>query len=111
MREKRRFDAREQLRAAYEMLAAMGAEVAERARRELLATGETVETAKEAHSWGGADRTARLGRVYQPGNQHPAVHQAAPGRMAPAQGVRKARHQLSQGTPAGTALAEVAVPA
>ena len=47
MREKRRVDAREQLRAAYEMLAAMGAEVAERARRELLATGETVETAKE----------------------------------------------------------------
>ena len=42
-RENRRVDAREQLRAAHEMFASMGAEAfAERARRELLATGETV---------------------------------------------------------------------
>jgi DNA-binding CsgD family transcriptional regulator len=42
-REGRRVDAREQLRAAHDMLAAMGIEAfAERARRELLATGETV---------------------------------------------------------------------
>ena len=42
-RENRRVDAREQLRAAHEMLADMGMEAfAERARRELLATGETV---------------------------------------------------------------------
>lgn len=42
-RENRRLDAREQLRAAHEMFASMGAEAfAERARRELLATGETV---------------------------------------------------------------------
>jgi DNA-binding CsgD family transcriptional regulator len=41
-RERRRVDAREQLRAAHEMLATMGVEAfAERARRELLATGET----------------------------------------------------------------------
>ncbi|HEX8104502.1 MAG TPA: AAA family ATPase [Solirubrobacteraceae bacterium] len=41
-REGRRIDAREQLRAAHEALAAMGAEAfAERARRELQATGET----------------------------------------------------------------------
>ena len=39
----RRMDARTQLRTAYQMLAAMGAEAfAERARRELLAAGETV---------------------------------------------------------------------
>jgi ATP/maltotriose-dependent transcriptional regulator MalT len=42
-RERRRVDAREQLRTAHEMLATMGVEAfAERARRELLATGETV---------------------------------------------------------------------
>jgi ATP/maltotriose-dependent transcriptional regulator MalT len=42
-RQNRRVDAREQLRAAYQMLDAAGAEgFAERARRELLATGETV---------------------------------------------------------------------
>jgi DNA-binding CsgD family transcriptional regulator len=42
-RENRRADAREQLREAYELLSAMGmAGFAERARRELLATGETV---------------------------------------------------------------------
>ena len=42
-RENRRHDAREQLRTAYEMLHRFGAEAfAERARRELLATGESV---------------------------------------------------------------------
>jgi ATP/maltotriose-dependent transcriptional regulator MalT len=42
-RERRRVDAREQLRTAHEMLTTMGIEAfAERAQRELLATGETV---------------------------------------------------------------------
>ena len=42
-RENRRIDAREQLHRAHQMLSAMGADgFAERARRELLATGETV---------------------------------------------------------------------
>ena len=41
-RQRRRLDAREQLRRAHEMLSDMGAEAfAERAARELLATGET----------------------------------------------------------------------
>ena len=59
-RQGRRVDARAQLRAAYEALSAMGVEAfADRARRELLATGETVRkravetyqdlTAQEAH--------------------------------------------------------------
>jgi DNA-binding CsgD family transcriptional regulator len=44
-REQRRIDAREHLRAAHEMFDSMGAEAfAERARRELRATGETVRT-------------------------------------------------------------------
>ena len=69
-RENRRTDARVQLRTAHESLAAMGAEAfAERARRELLATGETVHkrtvqapdtlTAQEAH----IARLARDGRT------------------------------------------------
>jgi DNA-binding NarL/FixJ family response regulator len=42
-REHRRVDARTQLRSAYEMFSSMGAEAfADRASRELLATGETV---------------------------------------------------------------------
>jgi DNA-binding CsgD family transcriptional regulator len=68
-RENRRVDAREQLRAAHEMLDAMGmAAFAERARRELLAAGETVRkrtvetvstlTAQEAY----IARLARDGR-------------------------------------------------
>ena len=63
-REHRRVDAREQLRTAHEMLADMGMEAfAERARRELLATGETVrkrtvETLDELTAAGGADRAA-----------------------------------------------------
>jgi DNA-binding CsgD family transcriptional regulator len=48
-REGRRVDAREQLRAAHQMLTAMGVEgFAERARRELAATGETVPKQHDA---------------------------------------------------------------
>jgi DNA-binding NarL/FixJ family response regulator len=44
-RQKRRPDAREQLRTAHEMLTALGVEAfAQRAARELLATGETART-------------------------------------------------------------------
>jgi DNA-binding CsgD family transcriptional regulator len=47
-REKRRFDAREQLRTAHDMFGAIGADgFAERARHELLATGETVRKRRD----------------------------------------------------------------
>jgi DNA-binding CsgD family transcriptional regulator len=71
-RERRRVDARGQLRSAYEMFSAIGAEAfAERARRELVATGEKVRkrnvdpasrdelTLQEAH----IARLARDGRT------------------------------------------------
>ena len=69
-REGRRLDAREQLRAAHDLFTAMGAEAfGERARRELLATGETARkrtvetrdelTAQEAQ----IARLAALGRT------------------------------------------------
>jgi hypothetical protein len=101
-REGRRVDAREQLRTAHDMLATMGLDAfAERARRELLATGETVrkrtvEAADELTAQ--ESQIARLARdgLFQPGDRHPAVPQSAHGRMAPAQDIRQARHQLPQ---------------
>ena len=63
-RENRRVDAREQLRAAHEMFSDIGAEgFAERARHELLATGETARKRTDdargrAHAAGGTHRAA-----------------------------------------------------
>ena len=71
-RELRRGDARHQLRAAYDLFAVIGAEAfAERARRELLATGETVRKRRgrhlhRAHPAGGAHRPAGPRRTHQP---------------------------------------------
>jgi hypothetical protein len=62
-RQSRRVDARDQLRTAYEMLTAMGIDgFAERARRELLATGETVRSCPGACGSGGARQRGRRGR-------------------------------------------------
>ncbi len=76
-RERRRLDAREQLRTAHEMFASMGAEgFAGRAARELLATGETartrsVDTAREL-----TGQEARIARMARDGasNQEIASH-------------------------------------
>ena len=108
-REGRRVDAREQLRTAHDMFAAIGMEAfAERARRELIATGEKVRkrsagTRERAHAAGGADRPARPRRPVEPGDRRAAVPQRAHGRMAPAQGVHQARHHLAQAAPNGAA--------
>jgi DNA-binding CsgD family transcriptional regulator len=73
-REGRRRDARTQLRTAHEMLAAMGAEAfAERARRELLAAGETVrkrtvETTSELTA-----QEASIARLARDGRTNPEI--------------------------------------
>ena len=73
-RENRRVDAREQLRAAHQMLTAMGIEgFAERARRELLSTGEivrkyTAETAAELTA-----QEAQIARLAGDGHTNPEI--------------------------------------
>jgi DNA-binding NarL/FixJ family response regulator len=73
-REARRVDAREQLRVAHEMLTEMGMEAfAERARRELLATGETarkrtVETLDEL-----TQQEAQIARMAADGFTNPEI--------------------------------------
>ena len=102
-REGRRVDAREQLRTAHELLVAIGMEAfAERARRELLATGETVrkrtvDARDELTAQEEPDRPARARRPVQPGDRRPALPQPPHRRVAPGQGVRQARDQLAHG--------------
>jgi ATP/maltotriose-dependent transcriptional regulator MalT len=73
-REHRRVDAREQLRTAHEMLATMGIEAfAERARRELAATGETarkrsLETRDELTA-----QEAQIARLARDGLSNPEI--------------------------------------
>jgi len=73
-RENRRADARDQLRTAHQMLEAMGAEAfAERARRELLATGETVR--KRVSETGDAltAQEAQVARLARDGLSNPEI--------------------------------------
>ena len=99
-RKGRRIDAREQLRTAYDMLTAIGMEAfAERARRELVATGETVrqrsaETHHHADRAGGPHRRPGPGRPDQPGDRRPAVPVRADGPVPPGQDLHQARHHL-----------------
>jgi len=73
-RERRRVDAREQLRTAHEMLTGMGAEAfAERAKRELLATGttvrkRTVETGSQLTA-----QEAQIARLARDGLSNPEI--------------------------------------
>jgi DNA-binding CsgD family transcriptional regulator len=73
-RENRRVDAREQLRIAYDMLTTMGIQgFAERARRELLATGETVrkrtvDTVNEL-----TPQEAEIARLVRDGHTNPEI--------------------------------------
>ena len=104
-RERRRSDARQELHVAFEEFSAMGADgFAERARHELLATGEKVRkrrpdtlyemTPQEEH-------IARLApsRPHQRRDRRRALHQRAHRRVAPAEGLRQARHHLAARAP------------
>ena len=111
-RQRRRREAREHLRTARDMLEAMGMDAfAERAGRELRATGETARkraaaardeelTAQEAH----IARLAREG-LSNPEIGSPAVHQRPHGPVPPRQHLRQARHRLAQPAQPHPALA------
>jgi ATP/maltotriose-dependent transcriptional regulator MalT len=73
-RELRRGEARRQLRAAYDLFAAMGAEAfAERARRELLATGETVRK-REVHTYTElTSQEEHIARLARDGRTNPEI--------------------------------------
>ena len=73
-RQKRRVDAREQLRDAYEMLTAMGMEgFAERARRELLATGETIRKRAPGTAVELTPQEAEIARLAGSGHTNPEI--------------------------------------
>src|SRR5207248_7918715 len=73
-REHRRVDAREQLRIAHEMLADMGAEAfAERARRELQATGETVRKRTVETRDDLTSQEAQIARLAADGQTNPEI--------------------------------------
>ncbi len=101
-RQRRRIDARAHLGIAHEMLDTMGVGAfAERARRELSATGETARkrtadtrdelTAQEAL----IARLARRGAV-QPRDRDATVHQPPHRQVPPAQGLHQVGHQLAR---------------
>jgi DNA-binding CsgD family transcriptional regulator len=73
-REKRRLDAREQLRTAHEMLTAMGVEAfAQRAERELLATGETARERTVETSDKLTAQEAQIARLARDGLSNPEI--------------------------------------
>ena len=102
-REGRRVDARHQLRAAYDLFAAMGAEAfTERARRELLATGEKVRRRKVDTRTELTPQEEHIARLARDGHTNPeiaakAVPQHPHHRMAPPQDLHQAGHRLPKG--------------
>lgn len=73
-RENRRRDARSQLRSAYEMLTDMGADAfAERARRELVATGETLRRRSVEAREGFTAQEAQIARLAAEGRTNPEI--------------------------------------
>jgi DNA-binding CsgD family transcriptional regulator len=73
-RERRRVDAREHLRTAHEMLTTMGVEAfADRARRELLATGETARKRTEETRDELTAQEAQIARLARDGLSNPEI--------------------------------------
>ena len=73
-RENRRVDAREQLRAAHEMFSDIGAEgFAERARHELLATGETARKRSDDERGVLTPQEAHIARLARDGLSNPEI--------------------------------------
>jgi DNA-binding NarL/FixJ family response regulator len=73
-REGRRVDAREQLRAAHEVFAAMGANgFADRARRELLATGEKVRKRRDDTRDELTPQEEQIARLARDGRTNPEI--------------------------------------
>jgi len=73
-RENRRVDARDQLRAAHEMFASIGAEgFAERARHELMATGETVRSRTDDTRGRLTPQEAHIARLARDGLSNPEI--------------------------------------
>jgi DNA-binding CsgD family transcriptional regulator len=73
-RENRRVDAREQLRAAHEMFSGIGAEgFAERARHELLATGETARSRSDDTRGVLTPQEAHIARMARDGLSNPEI--------------------------------------
>ena len=73
-RENRRVDAREQLRSAHDAFAAMGAEAfAERARRELLATGEKVRKRRDETRDELTPQEEHIARLARDGRTNPEI--------------------------------------
>jgi DNA-binding CsgD family transcriptional regulator len=73
-RERRRVDAREQLRTAYEMLSSMGIEAfADRARRELMATGVTASKRAAERSQALTAQEEHIARLARDGLSNPEI--------------------------------------
>jgi DNA-binding CsgD family transcriptional regulator len=73
-REGRRLDARQQLRAAHDLLSDVGADAfAERARRELVATGETVRSRKAEPRYELTPQEAQVARLAVDGCTNPEI--------------------------------------
>ena len=103
-RENLRIDAREQLRAAYQMLTAMGMDGFAERRRELLATGETVRKRTVETLTDLTAREAQIAKLARDGhtNQEIAVQlfiSPHTRRVAPRQRVHQTGHRLPRRPP------------